>query len=203
MNPRILTHLSQDLKLAQIIPNIALSEIDIHNDIYFDLLQSIVSQQLSIKAAATIFGRFLALFPDKNPAPSVIIDMDMELLRSSGLSGQKAGYITNIARYWMDHKDMNQDWINTDDDTIIKELKSIKGVGKWTVQMILMFRLGRLDVFPIDDLGIRQGMIGLYELEGKTGKELIREMNRIAESWKPYRSVASRYIWKWKDGNKK
>lgn len=86
-----------------------------------------------------------------------------------------------------------------DDDTIIKELTSIKGVGKWTVQMILMFRLGRPDIFPVDDLGIRHGMIGLYGLEGKTGKELIKEMNRISESWKPYRSVASRYIWRWKD----
>lgn len=165
MNPRILTHLSRDPKLAEIMPLITLPEIDIHNDIYFDLLESIVSQQLSVKAAATIFGRFLALFPDKKPAPEAVLARSAEELRSCGLSGQKAGYIANIARYWIEHHEKNQDWMAMDDDTIIRELTSIKGVGKWTVQMILMFRLGRLDIFPVDDLGIRQGMVGLYGIE--------------------------------------
>ncbi len=202
MNPQILTHLSRDTKLAEIMPLITLPEIDIHNDIYFDLLESIVSQQLSVKAASTIFGRFLALFPDKKPSPEAILARSIEELRWCGLSGQKAGYIGNIARYWIDHHEANQDWMAMDDDTIIQELTSIKGVGKWTVQMILMFRLGRTDVFPVDDLGIRQGMIGLYGIEWKIGKELIKEMNHIAESWRPYRSEASRYIWRWKDGQK-
>lgn len=91
--------------------------------------------------------------------------MSTEQLRSCGLSGQKAGYIGNIARYWTEHEKDMHNWETSSDDTIIQELTNIKGVGKWTVQMILMFRLGRLDVFPVDDLGIRQGMIGLYGLE--------------------------------------
>lgn len=90
MNSQILKHLSHDRKLAEIIPHISLPEIDIHNDIYFDLLESIVSQQLSVKAAATIFGRFLALFPDKKPSPEAILALSIEELRGCGLSGQKA-----------------------------------------------------------------------------------------------------------------
>ena len=84
------------------------------------------------------------------------------------------------------------------DDDIIHELTQIKGVGKWTVQMILMFRLNRLDVFPIDDLGIRQGMVKMYELE-ETGKDLIKKLHEIAENWRPYRTIACRYVWKYKD----
>lgn len=90
MNSQILTHLSRDLVLAEIMPLIILPEIDIHNDIYFDLLESIVSQQLSVKAAATIFGRFLDLFPEKNPSPEAVLARSIEELRSCGLSGQKA-----------------------------------------------------------------------------------------------------------------
>ncbi|MDD2916359.1 MAG: hypothetical protein PHH70_00750 [Candidatus Gracilibacteria bacterium] len=102
----------------------------------------------------------------------------------------------------MDHEDEKQDWLSLDDESIIKELTTLKGVGKWTVQMILMFRLGRPDIFPIDNLGIRQGIAGLYSIERKTEKEFTKEMNRIAESWRPYRSEASRHIWRWKDGQK-
>lgn len=195
---KIIEHLSKDKKLAEIMPLIVLSEIDTHNDIYLDLLDSIVSQQLSVKVATVIFNRFLNLFDDLNPTPQKILDLDIEAMRGCGLSYQKAGYIKNIAQYWIDHHELNRDWLSMNDEEIIKELSSIKGVGKWTVQMILMFRLNRLDVFPIDDLGIRQGMTHLYKIES-TGKEAMREMVEIAENWKPYRSTACRYVWRWKD----
>ncbi len=195
---KIIEHLSKDKKLAEIMPLIVLSEIDTHNDIYLDLLDSIVSQQLSVKVATVIFNRFLNLFDDLNPTPQKILDLDIEAMRGCGLSYQKAGYIKNIAQYWIDHHELNRDWLSMNDEDIIKELSSIKGVGKWTVQMILMFRLNRLDVFPIDDLGIRQGMTHLYKIES-TGKEAMREMVEIAENWKPYRSTACRYVWRWKD----
>ena len=194
----IIEHLSKDKKLAEIIPLITLPEIDTHNDIYLDLLDSIVSQQLSVKVATVIFNRFLNLFDDLSPTPQKILDLDIEAMRGCGLSYQKAGYIKNIAQYWIDHHELNRDWLSMSDEDIIKELSSIKGVGKWTVQMILMFRLNRLDVFPIDDLGIRQGMTHLYKIES-TGKEAMREMTEIAENWKPYRSTACRYVWRWKD----
>jgi DNA-3-methyladenine glycosylase II len=198
MNKDIIKHLSKDPKLEAIMPHINLPIVEVHNDIYNDLLDSIVSQQLSVKAAGTIFSRFLDLFPDRKPLPQLVLEKDVEILRGCGLSYQKANYIKNIAAYWLDNKADTKNWQAISDDDIINELTQIKGVGKWTVQMMLMFRLNRLDVFPVDDLGIRQGMVKLYNIE-ETGKELIKKMHEIAEPWKPYRGAACRYIWKWKD----
>jgi DNA-3-methyladenine glycosylase II len=198
MDKDAIIHLSKDPKLAAIIPHINLPTVEVHNDIYTDLLDSIVSQQLSVKAAATIFSRFLDLFPDRKPVPHLVLEKDTEILRGVGLSYQKAGYIKNIAAYWIDNKEDMKDWLAMSDDDIIHELTQIKGVGKWTVQMILMFRLNRPNVFPVDDLGIRQGMVKLFSIE-ETGKGLIKKMYEIAEPWQPYRGIACRYIWKWKD----
>jgi DNA-3-methyladenine glycosylase II len=198
MKKDIIKHLSRDPKLAAIIPKIEIPDVDTHNDIYLDLLDSIVSQQLSVKAAGTIFQRFLEIYDDLNPTPHKILDTDVEILRGCGLSYQKAGYIQNIAAYWIDNQCTKKDWLTRTDDDIISELTTIKGVGKWTVQMILMFRLNRPDVFPIDDLGIRQGMMKLYGVESK-GKELVKDLTDIAEAWKPYRTLACRYIWRFKD----
>ena len=198
MKKESIKHLSCDPKLAAIIPKIEIPDVDTHNDIYLDLLDSIVSQQLSVKAAGTIFQRFLEIYDDLNPTPYKILDTDVEILRGCGLSYQKAGYIQNIAAYWIDNQCTKKDWLSRTDDDIISELTTIKGVGKWTVQMILMFRLNRLDVFPVDDLGIRQGMVLLYGIE-ETGKAVLKKMHELAEPWRPYRSVACRYIWRYKD----
>ena len=198
MKKEIFDHLAIDPNMAAIMPLITLPEIEMHSDIYVDLLGSIVSQQLSVKAAATINGRFLDLFPKQQPWPELVLGLDTEILRGCGLSYQKAGYIKNIAQYWLDNQSDKKDWMAIAEDDIIAELTQIKGVGKWTVQMILMFRLNRLDVFPIDDLGIRQGMIKLYEVE-ETGKALVKRLTEIAEPWRPYRTIACRHIWKWKD----
>ena len=198
MKKEIFDHLATDPNMAAIMPLITLPEIETHSDIYVDLLGSIVSQQLSVKAAATINGRFLDLFPKQQPWPELVLGLDTEILRGCGLSYQKAGYIKNIAQYWLDNQSDKKDWMAIAEDEIIAELTQIKGVGKWTVQMILMFRLNRLDVFPIDDLGIRQGMIKLYEVE-ETGKALVKRLTEIAEPWRPYRTIACRHIWKWKD----
>ena len=198
MKDDIIKHLSRDPKLAVIIPKIEIPEVDAHNDIYLDLLDSIVSQQLSVKAAGTIFQRFLEIFDDLNPTPHRVLELDVEVLRGCGLSYQKAGYIQNIAAYWIDNQCIKKNWLALADEEIIAELTTIKGVGKWTVQMILMFRLNRLDVFPVDDLVIRQGMMRLYGVESK-GKELIKELTAIAEAWRPYRTIGCRYIWRSKD----
>jgi DNA-3-methyladenine glycosylase II len=198
MKNDIIQHLLRDPKLAAIIPKIELPDVDRHNDIYLDLLDSIVSQQLSVKAAGTIFQRFLEIFDDLNPTPHRILELDKEVMRGCGLSYQKAGYIQNIAAYWIDNQCLTKDWLSLTDEEIIAELTTIKGVGKWTVQMILMFRLNRPDVFPIDDLVIRQSMMKLYGVESK-GKELVRELTEIAETWRPYRTIACRYVWRYKD----
>jgi DNA-3-methyladenine glycosylase II len=198
MNPIILQHLSQDPRLATILPQLTLPILESSNDIYIALLEAVVSQQLSVKAADTIFKRFLNLFETQNPTPERILTQSVETLRSCGLSGQKASYIQNIATFWQQPHIQTRDWLSVDNDLIIKELTTIKGVGKWTVEMILMFKLGRLDVFPEADLGIQQAMIRLYGIESK-GKTLKKELCEIAAAWQPYRSVASRYLWRWKD----
>ncbi len=188
----------KDPKLVHLIDAVTLPELK-SNDVYFSLIESIVSQQLSVKAADTIHNRFLTLFPDKYPYPEFVAALDLEEMRGIGLSYQKANYIKNTAIFWEEKGLSEQDWSILSDDEIIKLLSEIKGVGKWTVQMILMFTLGRQDVLPVDDLGIQQGMYMLYDLDKENIKNLKKEMEQIAETWRPYRSIVSRYIWRYKD----
>lgn len=169
-----------------------------HKDLFTSLLRSIVGQQLSGKAADTIWSRFIALFPRKKPTADALLAIDIELLRGAGLSYQKAGYLKNIALF---SKEQTLDYrkLHTKtDEELIEYLTSIKGVGKWTVEMILIFTLNRQDVFPLDDLGIQQAMVKLFNLR-KTGKELKKEMLKRSAVWAPYRSLATRHLWNWKD----
>ena len=188
----------QDEKLKKIIALVPFPKSEPKTDIYFALLSSIVSQQLSTKAAATIFSRFLDLFPEKYPDTAIITTLPTETLRGCGLSTQKIGYITNVATFFLLPENKNINWEALTDDQIIQKLTIIKGVGKWTVQMILMFSLNRPDVFPIDDLVIRQNMVKIYEVT-ETGKAQITRLHDISAAWQPYRTHACRYIWRWKD----
>jgi DNA-3-methyladenine glycosylase II len=191
-------HLSEsDPKLIPLVEQITLPQLS-SKDVYADLLDSIVSQQLSVKAASTIYNRFLDLFPNRYPNPEWILALEHEQLRAVGLSNQKASYIKNTAQFFIENDLIEKDWNTITDEDIINHLITIKGVGKWTVQMILMFTLQREDIFPIDDLGIQQGMQKLYGLD-KSSKTFKKDMENIANSWKPYRSIASRYLWRWKD----
>jgi DNA-3-methyladenine glycosylase II len=158
------------------------------------LIRSIVSQQLSTKAAATIYNRFLDLFENRYPDKDTVRTYSIEDLRAVGLSRQKANYIKNVVDFFHENEKETSDWNVMSDEAIIDYLTQIKGVGKWTVEMMLMFTLHRLDVLPLDDLAIRNRMIQLYEVKA-TGKQLKPELTRIAESWRPYRSVACRYLW--------
>ncbi len=199
MQEQIIAHLSRDPKLASILPNIAFPDYGAdNNDVYFGLLESIASQQLSVKAADTIFKRFLAIFPTAYPAAELLVNTPQESLRAVGLSNQKAQYMRNTATFFLEHQLFQKDWSGFSDDEVVKLLSSIKGVGKWTVEMILMFVLRRPDVFPIDDLGVRQAMIRLYEVELE-GKAQYQKLTEIAEAWRPYRTYACRYLWRWKD----
>jgi DNA-3-methyladenine glycosylase II len=166
-------------------------------DLYLDLLESIVSQQLSIKASATIFSRFLDLFPDGYPAPARLARMTPTRLRGAGLSRQKAGYLKNVARFAL-RNDLSARALRAlDDDAIIARLTSIKGVGRWTVEMLLMFTLNRPDVFPVDDVGIQNAMKNLYGLRA-SGRALRRRLEKIAERWRPHRTFACRCLWRWR-----
>ncbi len=191
-------HLQHDAKLRELIQQIDIPEPKSSGKIYFDLLESIVSQQLSVKASNTIFNRFLQIFPDQHPHPEHLIKLSAEQLRAVGLSGQKAGYMQNVAQFALDNDLETMDWSGMTDEDIIAFLTQIKGVGKWTVEMLLMFSLGRTDILPVDDLGIQQGIKRLYALE-ETGKELKKRMIEIAEPWRPYRTYACRYLWRFKD----
>lgn len=192
--------LSKDSTLSRILN---LVEVDFNDskeqDIYLSLIRSVLGQQLSVKAAKTIYERFLTLFDDHYPSKEQLFSIDVEALRSKGLSKQKAAYVKNIAVYFSNPEIEKIDWTILAEDEIIKRLTSIKGVGKWTVEMLLMFTLNRSDVFPNGDLAIQNGMKQMYQLEDLTKKELLVEMEKIAENWRPYRSYATRYIWAAKD----
>ncbi len=167
-------------------------------DIYLALVRSILGQQLSTKAAATIYQRFLNLFPESYPTPTLVTSSSIDTLKSAGLSKQKATYIQNVADFSI-NPGLEFDTLNVKtNEEIIQYLTKIKGVGRWTVEMLLMFAFQRLDVFAVDDLGIQQAIKKLYGLKEEK-KELKNKMIEIAASWKPYRTIACRYLWRWKD----
>ena len=190
--------LVKDAILQPLVQRIQLPPLSLTDDVYFRLIRAVVYQQLSGKAAATIFQRFLNLFESEYPNSDHLQALSIEELRAVGLSRQKASYIKNIADYFQAHELFETDWRTWSDEAILNALTSIKGVGKWTVQMILISALGRMDVFPVGDLTIQQCMIQLYGLES-AGRELKKEMEQIASHWQPYRTQACRYLWKWKD----
>lgn len=192
----ILRHLKKDKVLGDAIDNLNCEirpELDI--DIYHALLRSIVSQQLSTKVAKIIWNRFTDLFIDSYPDPEELLARDHELLRGVGLSNSKANYVKNVAEFKMAN-DMTFDYLqDMADEEIIRYLTQIKGVGTWTVQMILMFPMDRPNVFPVNDLGIQNAMKNLYQLSLEK-KELLIRMNEISLQWEPFRTVASKYLWK-------
>lgn len=200
INESALSHLRKDKILRKIIDQTALPEREKKSNIYHSLLGSIISQQLSTKAAATIHSRFINLF-DGKPHPEWVIDTEHDVFRSVGLSNQKSVYVKNVAEFFLQHPVDNKYWNKKDDETIIKELVSIKGVGKWTVQMTLMFTLNRPDVLPVDDLIIRNSIIRYYGLDANS-KTIIEDIYSVGEKWKPYRSIACYYLWAAKDGLK-
>ena len=169
-----------------------------HKDIYFALLRSITSQQLSAKAGDTIFARFLSLFSDEDPQPGLLVKMKVEKLRAAGLSYAKAGYLKNIAAYALSHGFEYRKLAKLSDEELIAYLTAIKGVGKWTAEMILMFTMNRPDILPLDDIGIRNAMRDLYGLKGE-GRKLHQEMEETASLWRPYRTLACRHLWRYRD----
>jgi DNA-3-methyladenine glycosylase II len=157
------------------------------------LIGSIVSQQLSTKAAATIFGRLVALFPDHLiPGFEALAAVDDQALRSVGLSGQKVGYLRDLCARLGDGRLVLDELDTLDDEHVIERLDAVKGFGRWTAEMFLMFRLHRPDVLPVDDLGIVNAVQRLYGLRKRPdAKRLVK----LGEPWRPYRSVACWYLW--------
>ena len=157
------------------------------------LCGSIASQQLSTKAASTIFGRFVALFPEAHiPDAAAIAAQSDESLRGVGLSGQKVSYLRDLSARIMDGRLQLDELETLPDEDVIERLTAVKGFGRWTAEMFLMFRLHRPDVLPAGDLGIVTAIQRLYRLRKKPDA---RRVLKIGEAWRPYRSVASWYLW--------
>lgn len=164
--------------------------------IYESLMRAILFQQLSGKAASTIRDRLYALFPDCScPPPDKLVLMTTEEFRAVGVSRQKAGYLQDLAA--KAHTiPMPSELDALTDDEIVERLTSIKGVGRWTVEMLLMFTFGRMDVLPVDDMGVQEGFKRLFGLEKRPKR---KEMEALAEAWRPYRSIGSWYMWRMVD----
>jgi DNA-3-methyladenine glycosylase II len=162
------------------------------DDAYGVLVRSITGQQLSTKAAATIYGRLTELFGGRTPSPQEILGTDPDQLRAIGLSRAKAAYLRDLAEHIVDGELPIDELAELPDDEVMALLTGVKGLGRWTVDMFLMFHLGRPDVLPVGDLGIRKAIQVQYGLE-----ELPKaaEMERIAEAWRPHRTLASLYLW--------
>lgn len=196
MNNPAVQHLSNnDPRLAPVIAAHGVPTLKAHGNYYQELVESIISQQLSVKAAATIAKRFVALYGETFPAPEQILETSIDDLRAAGLSRPKAGYIKDLAQHVIDNTVTFDTLDQLSNDDIVKELTAVKGIGEWTVHMFLIFCMGRTDVLAYGDLGVRNGIKKLYGFDHVPDKD---EVITIAETynWHPYESIACWYIWK-------
>ena len=195
-----ITHLSKDEKLKKLIGQHGTFKLKKQKNLYLYLCYSIMSQQLSTKVARVIRQRFIDLYSGE-PSPQQIVDTPFEKLRSIGLSNAKVSYVQNVARFQiekgMDHKILSK----LNNEEVIEYLTQIKGVGRWTTEMLLMFALNREDVFAIDDLGLQQAVIRLYDLKHRKKKIMLDKISKISLQWSPYRTYACMYLWRWKDNS--
>ena len=192
-------HLSKDKRFKKLIEVHGIFSLTSRKNICTYLCASIMSQQLSTKVATVIHNRFLDLYGGIEPSPEQIMETPLSTLRAIGLSNAKTQSVHNVAKfaleYGMDWKKLNK----LNNEEVIEYFITIKGVGRWTVEMLLMFALGREDVFALDDLGIQNAMIGLYKLNREDKKKFREDMLRISQKWSPFRTYACLHLWEWKD----
>ena len=189
-----IAHLSRDPILRKLIQKNGVIALQKRDTVYLRLCESIVSQQLSVKAADTIFVRFLAIY-GKEPTAQQILDTSVEQLRAAGLSRPKATYLHNVARFELEHGMSIAKLENLSNEEVVNYLTAIKGVGRWTVEMLLMFVLAREDVFAPDDIGIQNAMTLLYGLNRKH-KRFRKQMLTLSDKWAPFRTYACLYLWR-------
>lgn len=193
-----LNHLQKDKKLKPLLQAGPL-KITKRKNVPVRLMASIMSQQLSTKVAAVIYQRFLDLYNGKDPELSQVLSTPDEKLRAIGLSNAKVNYVKNVASFCIEHSITDKILAKKDNEDIIDLLVQIKGVGRWTVEMLLMFTLGREDVFAVDDLGIQQAMCNIYKIDPADKKAMKITMKAIAQKWSPYQTYACMHLWRWKD----
>jgi DNA-3-methyladenine glycosylase II len=184
--------LSKDPIMKNLIQMHGLPGWDYEGDLMYELIDAIIGQQLSVKAAATIRKRFYDLFGDTKPTATQIMEKEDDELRAVGFSYAKAKYVKDICRSVVEREVDFEKLRDLPDEEIIAELIKIKGVGRWTAEMFIMFSLGREDVFSLGDLGLRNAVARLYKVD----RDDLKAIEKISLQWKPYRSLASRYLWK-------
>ena len=185
----------RDRVLKRLIPQFGELRLQSRGDAFTTLARSVVGQQISVKAAQSVWGRFAALMdaPGHAVHADAVIGLPVERLREAGLSARKAEYLLDLARHFIDGRLHVAQWHAMDDEAIIDELVAIRGIGRWTAEMFLIFHLMRPDVLPLDDLGLLKGISVNYF----SGEPVSRaEAREVAEAWAPYRSVATWYLWR-------
>ncbi len=187
-----ITFLQKDPELAAIIDSVGDYTLKRRNHHFSVLVESIISQQIATSAAEAIFKRFKQLYP-KFPTASEILATRKSKLRVAGLSGMKIEYLKDLARHVEEGKLNMKTLSKMNDEDVIAHLTQVKGIGRWTAEMFLIFSLGRQDVFPVDDLGLRKGVQILFSLQDIPKP---KEAEKLGERWKPYRTIATWYLWK-------
>jgi DNA-3-methyladenine glycosylase II len=183
-----------DPVLGEIVARVGTIELRLEPDLWWSLVDAIVSQQLSVAAAATIVGRIRALGDGSGPpGPEQILATPDDQLRALGLSRAKAVYVKDLAARWLDGTLQQERIPEMEDEEVIERLVAVKGIGRWTAEMALIFSLGRPDVLPLDDLGLREAARIAYGLAERPGRD---ELTRLGEPWRPYRTAASLYLWR-------
>ena len=190
--PEATRHLARaDPVLRKLIRKYPEAQFRLRGDAFQALARAIVGQQISVKAAQSIWARFEDCVGKVTPAN--VVAREAAALRACGFSGQKVAYVKDLARRFHEGEVKPRRWKAMEDEAIIEELVAVKGIGRWTAEMFLMFNLKRPDILPVDDLGLRRAMERAYN----GGDELTRdEMRAIGEPWAPYRSVATWYLWR-------
>jgi DNA-3-methyladenine glycosylase II len=181
--------------LKRLIPQLGDVRLQSRGDAFTTLARSVVGQQISVKAAQSVWNRFAALMqaPSDGVQADAVRALPVERLREAGLSARKSEYLHDLAQHFIDGRVHVAQWREMDDEAIIDELVAIRGIGRWTAEMFLIFHLMRPDVLPLDDLGLLKGISVNYF----SGEPVSRaEAREVAEAWAPYRSVATWYLWR-------
>ena len=186
--------LKRDKNMQVLIKKFGRPDFNQGQDYFQSLLRSIVFQQLSGKAAQTIYERFVNLIPKtSNHCPNEVLKLDKDEMRKAGLSFQKINYVRNLADYFENNSFQKNNVERMTDEEISKELIQIKGIGQWTVDMFLMFTLSRADILPFKDLGIQKGIMKILNMKNLPSK---KEMENCSRKWRPYRTIACWYLWR-------
>ena len=186
--------LNRDEKMRVLIGKFGWPDFDPKQDYFQSLLRSIVFQQLSGKAANTIYERFINLIPKTvTLSPKEVLKLDKDEMRKTGLSFQKINYLRNLAYFFENNSFQKKDVEKMTDEEISNALTQIKGIGQWTVDMFLMFTLNRADILPYTDLGIQKGFKKIFNMNNLPSK---KEMETHSKIWRPYRTIACWYLWR-------